>query len=63
MGDFPSVANLKRYVDERIKRFEGELDPKLFDVKNEVIRARIVELKNFKLMVDGLICGEGVKNV
>ncbi len=59
MGVFPSVEDLKRYVDDRIKRFEGELEPGKFDVKNEVVRARIVELNNFKIIVDGLICGQG----
>lgn len=58
-GRLPEARNLQQYVDDRINRFTSELDPAQFDTANEVIRARLVELKNFKILVDGLVtnCG------
>lgn len=52
IGELPEAKDLKRYVDNRIQWFEGELNPDSTDTKNEAIRARIVELRNFKIIVD-----------
>jgi hypothetical protein len=60
-GKLPKVSDLQKYVDNRIAKFESELNVKLFDLPNEVIRARIVELKNLKIIVDGVTLNEQQK--